>query len=196
MRRPIHEITVAKDASWATVHTRVDRVYRDFLEEVNLETKNDEQLFEAHVKLVIWGVLFVEGLVNFKLYEITKSEFATDTLIDTYWALTKQARIENKMDFVLKYGKVRRDRFAESRAHFVRMVDKRNRLVHYKDVPTDFDFKVLRSKLETNAPLQKWIDNAPNPKIVNDLFSMSLAERKKIILHLGDLLELVKPSRG
>jgi hypothetical protein len=196
MRRPIHEIKVAKDASWATVHTRVDHIYRDFLEEIDLAPKTEEAAFEAHLKMIIWGVLYVEALLNFKLYELTRSEFSDEAVVNTYWSLTKQARIDDKLDFVFEYGHIKSTTVRENRQTFTRMVEERNRLVHFKDVPTEFAFSTLRAKLEINAPLQKWFDNAPSPKIVSDLLATSLEDRKKVFLTLGGLLERVRARRG
>lgn len=192
MRRPIHQITVSPDASRATVHTRVDLLYRKFLEEVGIEQKNDEMLFDAHLKVIIWGVLYIEGLVNFKLYSFTASKLSMPDLIDSYWSLTKQARIEDKLDVVFAADHVKRPWLKETKKKFLKVVEVRNRLIHFKDVPTAFEFSTLRAKLETNAPLAKWVEHAPNPRIVADLFSVPLEDRKKLFQSLGDALERIQ----
>ena len=82
--------------STAYVHTRVELFYRRFLEEVNAEYNNDEDLFDAHLKAII-GVLYVEGLVNYKLYEFTAAKFARGDLVESYWHQTNKPAYRTKL---------------------------------------------------------------------------------------------------
>ena len=192
MRITSFQIDLATDASRATVHTRVELLYRHFLEEIPIRHANEDSLFEAHLKAIIWGALYIEGLVNHKLYGFTVAKLSTPELVDGYWNLTKQARIEDKIDLVFASDHVKRPWLKEARKKFLKMVDMRNRLVHFKDIPTAFEFSVLREKLGTNAPSSKWVEHTPHPKIVADLLAEPLEERVKLFLALGDGLEHVQ----
>ena len=156
MRRPEFEIIVPSGGKRAYIHTRVELCYRRFLEEVDGEYNNDEDLFDAHLKAIIWGVLYVEGLVNYKLYEFTAAKFARHDLIDSYWELTRQASIQDKLDFVFASDGVKRLWLKDLKKKFMKMVNERNRLVHLKEVPTPLDLRALVSKLGENAPAAKW----------------------------------------
>lgn len=195
MRRPHFEITVPSvKNSTAYVHTRVELFYRRFLEEVDAEYHNDAELFDAHIKAIIWGVLYIEGLVNHKLYEITATKFARRDLVDSYWELTKKAQIEDKIDFVFALDRVNRPWLKVHKKKFMKMVGERNRLVHFKEVPTPFDFPALVAKLGVNAPSTKWNEHTPYPKFIAEILSEPLHGRVEIIISLGDALERVHKS--
>lgn len=191
MRRPHFEITVPYPGSATYVHTRVELFYRRFLEEVDLEYNNDEDLFDAHLKAIIWGVLYVEGLVNYKLYEFTATKFARRDLVESYWNLTKQASIQDKLDLVFASDRSKRPWLKDLKKKFMKMVNERNRLVHLKEVPTSFDMPALVAKLGINAPAVKWKEHTPYPKIVADLLAEPLDARIETFLTLGDALERV-----
>ena len=192
MRITSFQINLANDASRATVHTRVELLYRHFLEEIPTKHVNEDALFEAHLKAIIWGALYIEGLVNFKLYEFTTAKLSSPELVDSYWVLTKQARIQDKLDLVFAADPVKRPWLREAKKKLFKMIEERNRLVHFKDVPTRFEFSVLREKLGTNAPSSKWVEHTPHPKVVSDLLSEPLEERIQLFLTIGDALEGVQ----
>jgi len=191
MRRPIHQITVAKDGSRATVQTDFDAVCKDFLDAIDLSPKNEAALFEAHVQMIVWGVLFVEGLSNRKLYQVTRKEFRKAEFVPYYWALTKQSRLQDKLMFLAEYAGVKVTTYKPLLNRFNRMIEERNRLFHYKEVPTEFDFPTLRQKLEINAPLNDWLKHAPLPQIVTELFSTPLVDRQATISQVERLLERI-----
>lgn len=186
------QINLSIDASLATVHTRVELFYRHFLEEIETEHTSEDTLFEAHLKAIIWGVLYIEGLVNYKLYTFNVTKLSTPDLVDSYWKLTRQTNIRDKLDLVFAADRVERPWLLEAKKKFHKNVEERNRLVHFKDVPTAFEFSVLREKLGTNAPSSKWVEHTPHPKVVADLLSEPLEERIKLFLSLGDSLENVQ----
>jgi len=183
MRRPHFEVTVPNinKSSAAFVHTRVELFYRRFLEEVDAKYQNDAELFDAHIKAIIWGVLYIEGLVNHKLYEFTATKFARRELADSYWELTKQARIKDKIDLIFAIDGVKRPWLKDHKKKFMQMVDERNRLVHFKEVPTPFDLPALVAKLGINAHSTKWSEHTPYPKFIAEILSVSLHDRVEII---------------
>jgi hypothetical protein len=192
-RRPIHSITVSKDATRAHVHTRVDEIYRRFLDEIETDCKSEQETFDAQIKVIIWGILYLEGLVNYKLYRYTERLFASQIgLLAEYWALTKQARLEDKLTLIFAADGVRRPWVKAALSKLGKVVELRNRLVHFKDAPTEFEFATLRSKLEINAPLAKWFEHVPDPRIVSELLSGSVEERKSFLQTIGDRLEDVQ----
>ncbi|HUW75847.1 MAG TPA: hypothetical protein VMV70_04140 [Gallionella sp.] len=186
------QINLSTDASRASVHTRVELFYRHFLEEIETEHTSEDTLFEAHLKTIIWGVLYIEGLVNYKLYTFNVTKLSTPDLVDSYWKLTRRTNIQDKLDLVFAADRVERPWLLEVKKKFHENVEERNRLVHFKDVPTAFEFSVLREKLGTNAPSSKWIEHTPHPKVVADLLSEPIEERIKLFLSLGDSLENVQ----
>ena len=193
VRRPIHEAILSHDGkSPDTVHTRIELFYRDFLEEIDLSPRDEVVLAEAHVKTVIWGVLYIEALVNYKLYQITQAQLKNRKLAPHYWELTKKARLEDKIDLVLAYGSSRKISVEPFLKGVLRMVELRNRLVHFKDPPTKFDFSKVREKVATNAPLEDWFKHFPNPKIVDELMSVPLSTRRQAFIGLGDVLESIR----
>lgn len=190
--RPIHSIIVSKDASRATVHTRVEQFYRSFLDDIDPECKSENEAFKAHLQIIIWGLLYLEGLSNFKLYRYTEHQFiASPALVPSYWQLTKQARLEDKITLLFSADGVQRPWVPEAMKKLTRIIEQRNRLVHFKDAPTQFAFTDLRRKLETNAPLAKWFEHVPDPRIVSDLLAVLPLERKTFIQNVGDRLEEV-----
>lgn len=193
MRRPHFEVTIPNinKSSTAYVHTRVELFYRRFLEEVDTEYQNDAELFDAHIKAIIWGVLYIEGLVNHKLYEFTAVKFVRRDLVDSYWELTKQARLKDKIDLVFAIDGVKRPWLKELMKKFMKMVDERNRLVHFKEVPTPFNLPSLVAKLGINAHSTKWNEHTPYPKFIKEILLTSLHDRVEIITSLGDALERV-----
>jgi len=191
MRRPQFEITVPLSGTTAYVHTRVELFYRRFLEEVDIEYNNDEDLFEAHLKAIIWGVLYVEGLVNYKLYEFTAAKFARHDLVENYWELTRQASVQDKLDLVFASDGLKRPWLKDLKKKFMKMVNERNRLVHLKEVPTPFDLPALVCKLGENASAAKWSECSPYPRIVTHLLAESLHARIDTFLSIGDALERV-----
>lgn len=189
-RRPIDSITVSADATRATVHTRVDQFYREFLDEIDTSVKTEDQAFEAHLKIIIWGVMYLEGLANYKLYRLTERLLARKAaLFGHYWGLMKQAKLEDKIALVFASDGVRRPSLQTNLKKLSQLVELRNRLVHFKDSPTEFEFAELRSKLKVNAPLAEWFDHVPNPKIVKDLLATTPEERKSLLQQVGDRLE-------
>ncbi len=192
MRRPHFQITGDVEGKRASVHTRVELFYRRFLEEVDRPYNNDENLFDAHLKAIIWGALYIEGLTNYKLYELTEAKLARHDLVGSYWELTKQARIQDKLDVIFSSDGVKRPWLKELKKKFLKMIDERNRLIHFKEVPTPFDLPALVAKLGVNAPSSKWSELTPYPKIVSDLLAVPLEERMKVFRQLGDALEQVR----
>lgn len=193
MRRPIFEVTTyPSQGSTGYVHTRVELFYRWFLEEVDAEHNNDEDRFEAHLKAIIWGVLYIEGLVNYKLYQFTAAKLARRDLVDRYWDLTKQARIEDKIDLVFASDRAKRPWLKDLKKKFMKMVVERNRLVHFKDAPRPIDLPALVAKLGINAPSSKWSEHTPHPRIVADLLVEPLRARIETFTTLGDALERVQ----
>jgi hypothetical protein len=191
MRRPHFEISDPGQGATAFVHTRVELFYRRFLEEVEVEHNNDKDLFDAHLKAIIWGVLYIEGLVNYKLFAFTARRFQERELADSYWELTKQARLVDKLNLVFASDRAIRPGRKDLQKNFMRMVDERNRLVHFKEVPTPFDLPALVAKLGINASSPKWSEHTPYPKVVTDILVTPLEERLKTFLSLGNTLELV-----
>lgn len=187
------QINFSTDTSRTTVHTRVELFYRHFLEEIETEHTSEDTLFEAHLKAIIWGVLYIEGLVNYKLYTFNVAKLSTPDLVDSYWKLTSRTKIQDKLDLVFATDRVERPWLLEAKEKFHKIVKVRNRLVHFKDLPTAFEFSVLREKLGTNAPSSKWIEHTPHPKVVAELLSELIDERIKFFLSLGDSLENVQP---
>jgi hypothetical protein len=194
MRRPHFEITDYGQGPTAFVHTRVELFYRRFLDETDADYNNDEVLFDAHLKAIIWGVLYIEGLVNYKLYALTASHVKRTDLADGYWELTKQSRIQDKIDLVFSSDQIKRLWLKDLKKKFMRMVEERNRLVHFKEVPTPFDLPTLVAKLGVNAPSSKWSEHTPYPKIVSDLLATPLSERIEVFRSLGDALESVQTT--
>lgn len=195
MRRPHFQITSDAKGKRASVHTRVELFYRRFLEEVVRPYNNDEDLFDAHLKAIIWGALYIEGLANYKLYEFTEAKLARHDLVGSYWELIKQARIKDKLDVIFASDGIKRPWLKELKKKYLKMVDERNRLVHFKEIPTPLDLSSLVAKLGVNAPSSKWSDHTPYPKIVLDILAVPLEERMKVFLKLGDALEQVH-TRG
>jgi len=189
--RPPFEITDYADGR-TYVHTRVELLYRRFLEELDREYPNEEALFEAHIQAIIWGVLYVEGLLNYKLLAFTTKKLGRADLVDGYWDLVKQAKIQDKFDLVFSVDSVKRPWLKAARQKFVKMVEERNRLVHLKEKPTPMDLKAFVEKIGPNAPTSAWNEHAPRPKIVGDLLAIDLVDRIQIILDVGDGIERVR----
>ena len=189
--RPPFEITDYADGR-TYVHTRVELLYRRFLEELDREYPNEEALFEAHIQAIIWGVLYVEGLLNYKLLAFTTKKLGRADLVDGYWNLVKQAKIQDKFDLVFSVDSVKRPWLKAARQKFVKMVEERNRLVHLKEKPTPMDLKAFVEKIGPNAPTSAWNEHAPRPKIVGDLLAIDLLDRIQIILDVGDGIERVR----
>ena len=189
--RPPFEITDYADGR-TYVHTRVELLYRRFLEELDREYPNEEALFEAHIQAIIWGVLYVEGLLNHKLLAFTTKKLGRADLVDGYWNLVKQAKIQDKFDLVFSVDSVKRPWLKAARQKFVKMVEERNRLVHLKEKPTPMDLKAFVEKIGPNAPTSAWNEHAPRPKIVGDLLAIDLVDRIQIILDVGDGIERVR----
>lgn len=192
MRRPHFEITDQLEGNTAYVHTRVELYYRDFLAELPTSHNNDEELFASHIKALIWGVLYIEGLLNYKLYAFTKSRLDAPDLVERYWDMTKQARIQDKLDLMLSIDRVKRPWAKVACKKFGKMVEERNRMVHFKDVPTPFDLPKLVAKIGPNAPSSAWIEHTPSPKIVLDLLATPLQERLDLFILLGDGIERIQ----
>lgn len=195
MSRPHFEITDYREGDTAYVHTRVELYYRDFLDELPAVYRNDDELFAAHIKALVWGVFYIEGLLNYKLYAFTKSKLGAISLVEKYWELTKQARIQDKLDLILSVDRTKRPWAKVACKKFGKMVEERNRLVHFKDVPTPFNLPVLVAKVGPNGPSAVWMEHTPSPKIVLDLLSTPLQERLSLFSLLGDEIERIQ-TRG
>lgn len=190
-RRPPFEITDYADGR-TYIHTRVELLYRYLVEELDREYPDDETLFEAHVQVIIWGVLYIEGLLNHKLLAFTGKAFRRAELVDSYWELVKQAKIKDKIDVVLSIDGARRPWLKECKKQFLTMVEERNRLVHFKEKPTPMDLKAFVATLGPDASSRLWSDNAPFPKIVADLLATSLTHRIQLVRNLGDEIDRVR----
>jgi hypothetical protein len=188
--RPPFEITDHADGR-TYVHTRVELLYRQFLEKLDRDYQDEEALFEAHIQAIIWGVLYVEGLLNHKLLAFTEKKLARSDLVDGYWNLVKQAKLQDKFDLVFATDRVKRPWLAAAKKNLMKMVEERNRLVHLKEQPTPMDLKSLVEKIGPNAPASAWLEHAPRPKLVSDLLSISLPSRLKLIRDIGDGIERV-----
>lgn len=192
MRRPHFKITDHREGDTAYVHTRVELYYRDFLDELPAVYQNDDELFTAHIKALVWGVFYIEGLLNYKLYAFTKARLGAISLVEKYWELTKQARIQDKLDLILSVDRTKRPWAKVACKKFGKMVEERNRLVHFKDVPTPFNLPELVAKVGSNGPSSEWIKHTPLPKIVLNLLSTPLQERLDIFILLGDEIERIQ----
>ena len=190
-RRPPFEITDHADGR-TYVHTRVELLYRRFLEDLDRNYPNEETLFEAHIQAIIWGVLYVEGLLNYKLLAFTSEKLGRPDLVDGYWDLVKQAKIQDKFDLVFAIDGVKRPWLKAAKQRFMKMVEERNRLVHLKGKPTPMDLKAFVGKIGPNAPTSSWEEHAPSPKIVGDLLSIDLPIRIQSIREVGDGIERVR----
>lgn len=193
MRRPHFEITSHDNGKSAFVHTRVELYYRDFLEDLDVGYNNDEDLFSAHVKAPIWGFLYIEGLLNYKLRTFTQTRLDDHSdLADRYWQLTKQAKVQEKLDLILSIERrVEAPWVSGAKKKFRQMVDERNRLVHFKDAPTPFDLSDVVAKVGPNAGSAAWSEHTPKPRIVGDLLSTPLRERLDHFRMLGDAIEAI-----
>ena len=186
MRRPPFEVPTHDYGATASVHTRAELYYRGFVDEVDTEFSNDEDLFEAHLKVIIWGVLYIEGLVNYKLRALPATR-RRNAGITAAWL--KDAGINEKLDVAFAQDRVVRPWLVNVRDRFRKLVTDRNRLVHFRDKPTPFDLPSLVSKLGINASGDKWSEHTPHPRIVTHLLAVPLAERVETIHRLGDSLE-------
>ncbi len=190
MAKPHFTITDIPISNESFIHTRVELYYRDFLEDLDTIYADDDALFRGHIQAIIWGVLYIEGLVNHKLRQFTASRLPK-LVSEKFWALTKHSKLEDKIDLVLSIGGLQGPRLSSAMKQFTGMVAERNRLVHFKDSPTKFDLPTLIGKIGPNAPWEKWEDHAPPPKIVKDLFAKDIRERIETFRTVGDALENV-----
>lgn len=191
VRRPPFEITDYGDGR-TYIHTRVELLYRSFLESLDRDYPNEETLFEAHIQAVIWGALYIEGALNYRLLAFTTKKLGRAELVDGYWELVKQAKVQDKFDLVFSIDQLKRPWLGEARKGFRRLVDERNRLVHFKERPTSMDLKTFVEKLGPNAPMSAWEEHAPQPRIVRDLLIANLSDRIRLIREIGDGIEQVR----
>jgi hypothetical protein len=191
-RRPPFEITEYGDGR-TYIHTRVELLYRAFLYELDRDYPDEEALFEAHIQAIIWGVLYIEGSLNHRLLAFTSKKLGRSDLVDGYWELVKQAKLQDKIDLVFSIDRVSRPWLKQAKQRFMRMVEERNRLVHFKEKPTPMDLKQFIEKIGPNAPTSAWEEHAPKPKIVSDLLATSLSDRIHLIQEFGDGIEQVRP---
>lgn len=192
-QRAIDSITISPKSAKATVHTRLDQTFLYFVEETATESTDQQSEVDAHVKLVVWGALYFEALTNHKLRTITTLVLAGhERMIEPMWQLSRQARLDDKVAAVFALDGAIRPTLKVQMTALARFLELRNRIVHFKDVPTEFDFSEIRKNTSKNADLKEWFVHAPDTKIVKELCSQSLTQRKKFILDFGQMIERIR----
>ncbi len=190
--KAIHEITSdlkGKDF----MRTRVELFYRDFLEEAPSMRKDQLGEIWDQIKVIVWGFLYVEGLTNYVLHKIATKLIQSDRTMSRFWELIRQAKLRDKLNFIFEmYGITEEIRNKNGERKVLEMETLRNRLVHFKDVPTPVDLAPVVKKIGQNAPGHVLFDNLPDTDIVKELLKCGIEERRKAFLQFGEYLEKIK----
>lgn len=171
------------------VQVFLDVIFRDFLKDVSDKVKDTRGAVEAHIQVVIWGSLYVEALANRLCRELLEeqidqldSRYTGFHRARTYWGVMKRSRVEDKVEMLVELGGGQMEgQDAAMKQELRRLFELRNRIVHFKDKPTAFDF-------DSETLLERTASRVPNPKLVNDLVESDYQDRRSAVLSVGDWL--------
>ena len=162
--------------------------YKEFLQDLTGNPKDKEERFRAGVSCVVWGAFYLEAAVNHTIQMVL--EDGTTGLIksaEMVLPFVERSSIEKKFEFVL--GVLMKDEKKKKMytGEIMALFRIRNRLAHFNESPDGVPEENMKKAKDLSAK----IDVAFNvsPKIVNDMSSVSVDKRRKIILEIGNWLE-------
>lgn len=171
--------------------------YKRFMEAVIPASGEDTDVFIAGVQVVIWGSLYAEAQVNkVSLYLLGDATDRHAKRNQSMWKLAERAEIDKKVEAL---GQMFEDDEARMVLHLKelkRLVRIRNRLVHYKEMPTEADASLLLEEIQEGQKFGKVMEDmtrrSTNPDIVHAVLSMPLDDRRGEINSLCDWLASLK----
>jgi hypothetical protein len=176
----------------AHIRFPIENYYKSAVEEVSVEGEDKKNRAIAHVKVVIWGSLYIEATINRKYKKTLKRVVGfyprPDNPADVMWGATRRKHIRDKLEVIQNFLGFDNEEYDERRAEMDRLYQLRNRLVHYKESPTKV---TLEGPSDFSEVIEKVSMKSENYKanIVEDLTSIDLETRQDNILDLGEWLE-------
>ncbi len=167
------------------------------------KTKNEINI--PNVELITWGALYLETKINIR-FELMISRLLLNIQPEEkviIWDVIKYKNAKEKLELILKNSKTKQDSndIISHKRFYGKLTEIRNRLTHYKEPAVEVPDKYIGSKIEelpfyetlkTNKQLSTYnimkhmVKLAPDPKIKQDLDSISFDSYKKNIYAFGD----------
>jgi hypothetical protein len=160
----------------ANVRVCMETYFREFFLGATLFKGNDKsEQFKAALQMIVWGGVYLESMVNFRLLAVMERITRRDEYSSELWNAVERNSIVDKLEML---GKLAKRPGIAIKAALKRMrfiSDFRNRLVHYKDLPTPMDPKVAEAQF--SEPL----DTAPSTGIETALSEKMLRKFQKAV---------------
>ncbi len=174
------------------VNIRMDWIYKRMITQIQLDPQA-EDLFERGCLLFILSGAMFEAWTNWSLRRLhTLYEGGHDELL---LGIIEKNRIDDKLQYI--HGRSQKLYNILDRPLLRIVIDMRNRLMHFKDKPTEWTEQFVEGTSAvvtgTTNVAEALYNMAPNPKIYNDIVNQDLASLKIQILDLhGKLSEFEK----
>lgn len=170
-----------------TVRTNLDKYYRTFMEALTVDGSEKESKFLANIQCIVWGALYLEALVNRlsekSLEALLKEDKKNATAI---WAVAERADLDKKVTVLLTITGCSEQEISECLNKIKKISRIRNRIVHYKEAPAMIDPSWGERTPKQGMTVMDMLNSLPDPKIIHEVLSQSLEERKKEIIGMAD----------
>ena len=139
---------------------------------------------KAGIKVVIFGIFWIEALSNFILREAVINESKDSSFGNACWQILRRAALSDKIEllFVLATESIK-TRYCDLFPEFKKVLELRNRLAHFKDSDT----QVTRS-IACLEEVVEIMASKNDPPLIQELKSPLILAHSEIILGMSNLL--------
>lgn len=175
------------------VHRRLELDYRYLLQQVHLpERALPQEELHGHIQLIIWGCMYIEGLANTKLYEITAVSVSSGEILQDYWRMMQRDSLEEKLKRIFRHYPWVARQIGDKLRAFSSDIELRNRLVHFKERPMRVNLDVIRKEWDNAGQPGEMLEMVPPPVIITEIRATPFQTRQDNYLDIGDVLETIR----
>lgn len=158
------------------IKTHFDCLYRIFVDKSikEISSATDEQVKLEHIiQLIIWMALSIEAGINNSLHKQITDLSGYTPREANLWNSIKKNATRNKLSLLLELCNSKQKKEKEFLNFYEKLFALRNRLVHYKEDPTEVNFH----KGEGCTSVKEYFESFGNPKIVDELLHLDIKEQ-------------------
>jgi hypothetical protein len=170
----------------------MDRHYWKFFKEAQKHKGDHISKFEAGLRSVVWGALCLETTLNNRCARALARLLNSDRSASAIWEALRRAGWDLKLELLARLAKRPRKMTNKMRGKYQKVVQFRNRLVHFYDRPTPVNHRKLAGgKL---SPIDFFHELYPTTSIEKELTGPELKEFRRNVAQLRQWIDRVIPA--
>ena len=194
MKKSIIFKNLSRDDERILVKLDMGGYYKEFINAIPDKSKDREERFKHGITCIVWGAFYLETAINDTCMKIL--EDGTHGIIENagiLWSFIEKAKTVKKLEFILTALMPDQDMKKRFSNQVESLFKLRNKLAHFKEKPSEVNPRRITTKADVSETekVRAKIDatGKVTPDIVNAVLSVSVQDRRKEILEIGQWIE-------